>query len=187
MAHLSNTYCIVNMGKSTSALLFFDGDGASEVYIGNPSDIAFEAQALQNNGYNENELVLLHLRELGQLPRPNIPKGIKHYDVEECFQGEKLVSYTIRSVHESHGKLNPNSITFTVAPALLNDEVLYPKALRWITQRSRAFTTILESEGMHQNADFILSCYIYALENPQRLEKFTQADRGIQTVTQDMI
>ena len=175
------------MGGSTSSALFYNEEGELEIYIGNHDDIELEATALASSGFKLDDKIVFYARESNQLPRPEIPEGVKHYDIEEVMQGDKLTACIVRSIHESHGKLMPNAITFSIDPALLNDESVYPKAVRWITQRANAFSHILESEGMTQNSDFVLSSYIYALENADRLERFIKADRGKQTVTAAML
>lgn len=187
MVHLSKNYCVVRIGGSTSALLFYNEQSEFEVYIGNHDDIETEAFPLKSSGYQNNEKLIFHAREAGQFPKPEIPEGVKHYDIEEVMQGEKLTACIVRSVHESHGKLVPNAITFSIEPSLLNNEADYPQALRWITQRANAFSHILESEGMSKSSDFILNSFIYALETTERLQKFAQADRGKQTVTKAML
>lgn len=187
MVHLGKSYSVIKMGGSTSSLLFYNEQGDFEVYIGNHEDIENESVSLKSSNYKQDDKLIFHAREAGQFPRPDIPEGVKHYDIEEVMQGDKITACVVRSVHESHGKLLPNAITFTIEPSLLNDEVNYPKALRWITQRANAFSHILESEGMSKNSDFILNSFIYALENPDRLQKFTQGDRGKQTITKAML
>ncbi len=187
LVHLNKIYCIVKIGGSTSATLFYNDEGELEVYIGNHDDIEIEVNNLANKGYKVDDKILFYARESKQLPRPDIPEGIKHYDIEEVMQGDKLIACIVRSIHESHGKLMPNAITFAVDPGLIDNENNYAKAVRWITQRANAFSHILESEGMTKNPDFILNSYIYALENPDRLERFMKDDRGKQTVTATML
>lgn len=175
------------MGGSTTALVFYNLEAELEVYIGNDEDITFEASNLESSGYIKNDKLLSHIRESNQIPRPEIKEGTKHYDIEEIKQGDKITACTIRSIHESHGKLIPNAITFAIEPSILNDEKTYIKALRWVSQRASAFSQILESEGMTKNPDFILNGFIYALENSSRLERFIKGDRGRQTITTTML
>lgn len=146
-----------------------------------------EAEGLHFSGYKKDNDLLAHLREQNKLSHPHIKQGTKHYDVEEVVQGDKIIACIIRSVHESHGKLIPNTITFAIEPALINSKAMYPKALNWIQSRAAAFSKILESEGMKPDGEFILNSFIHALDDEQRLQRFKDADRGTQTVTENML
>lgn len=180
-------YTVVSAGSSTSALLFFTEENELEIYVGNQTDIGIEAKGLQFSGYIHDETFLKDIRKEHKLTHPYIEQGAKHYDVEEILQGEKIIACTVRSVHESHGKLLPNTITFAIESSMINSETLYPKALKWITDRTLAFSKILESEGMKPDSEFIINSFIYALDDDNRLFRFIEADRGKQTVTENML
>ncbi|MFT7144364.1 MAG: hypothetical protein ACI9TY_000064 [Alphaproteobacteria bacterium] len=180
-------YIVVSAGTSTAALLFCTNDNDAEVYIGNQTDIDLEAENLQLSGFMKDSKLLDHLRKENKLERPYIKQGSKHYDIEDVIQGDKITACIIRSVHESHGKLIPNTITFAIDPALVNSQTIYPIALEWVKTRAKAFAGILESEGMKPDSEFILNSFIYALDDAHRLDRFKQADRGCQTVTEGML
>tara|TARA_R110000868_G_scaffold218576_2_gene469143 strand:- start:72262 stop:72828 length:567 start_codon:yes stop_codon:yes gene_type:complete len=187
MQEIKMKYTLVPIGVSTSALLFCTESGEIDIFVGNPTDIDIEAQALKHQNYNEDSNLLNTLRQGNYLLQSPAKKDAKYYDIEKIVQGERLTACTVRAVHESHGKLMPNTITFSIAPNLLTCSENYPKALHWVESRAKAFADILESEGMKPDGDFILNSFIQALNDKNTLAQFAEADRGKQTITENML